>query len=997
VSGSVTPDTAAWRHAWPWLLLALGLGAHFLLFRAFVQREVAWGYPRLWDQAGVLSSTYVLRHILREHGLAHGLGLSVPWLPPQGVALPFEAALLMLVAKPARWLALAVVWLHLAAWLACLVGTLRALSRGAWWPAGLGLGLALSVASLRDFGGLADFRFDLPAACAYGAWLCLALRAQALARPRGAALAGLMAGYLVTLRHIAVVYLVSTLVAFAALEGLAAWRGAAPARARLRGIVCCLGVLALSAGPLLAWRWPVLRAYYWWGHVEAGQAHAALLGIHDATTAWLYYPRSLLHDHVGPAFGLLALFSLSALALVRRRAQQGEPPLGGNPGDLAAGARLLACAVLTPIVALMADSAKSPIVAGVVMPALVLLLCMPALRVARGAPTAAALQSLRALGAGALFIGLLFQVTWLRGAGPLQPRAEVAAVTDLYLEAARLCLERGQMNPVLLLDDSSEYHVPTILTALAYERYGRLIVPLTPVGFPPQLAVEPKALRATLGDADLALLSRGRAGPAFPYSASLRPYRADLDAVVARHFAHVGTAPLATGALELWARPQARLLQPVVRPVPGWEWIERRHGLVVELPTRALRVRPVLSIQGRGQLHLLGGDLGLVRGSLRLSDGRAWSVPVRTQVDGERYALRVELSSDDLARLDAPETTGPVVQVRFDFARGFRPSEVGLGPDTRELVTASPTRVELLRGSATLGDNGPRGGWPELAPAGPFGACMPSATATATARPPAPASGAGARAATLLWQDEDGRVLVWLLRAGRCVARGLEPAPAPWQRLVGVLDSADDGRATLLFQERDTGQLAQATLDESHGLRLTAEPVTLPGLVTPVAWQPAGIGDVDGDGRREVVGTDATGALLAFSLGRARLTPGPRLDPARPGPGWHLTAVIDIDGDEHADLLFVNMVSGRLVVWLMGPGGRRRAGLGIEPALPPQGFRLVGAQSATTGRGAGLVFQREQESAPALELWRLDAAGRRIESVRLPLSESAGWRVAAWR
>lgn len=992
------PGVRRWGRALPWLLIGLGLGAHFLAFRAFVLREVAWGYPRLWDQAGVLAATYTVHHVLREHGLVGGLGLASMWTPPQGVLLHLEAALLMRVVGPSRLAALAILWLHVAAFLVLLAGTLRRLARGAWWPAMLGLGLMLAVASLRGFGGLADFRFDLSATCAYGAFLCLALRARTLAQPRGAALAGLMAGYLVALRHIAGVYVLLTLTALALLELRRAWRGPhadrQAARQRLRGVAWCLGTLALCAGPLLAWRLPSLRAYYWWGHVEAGAAHAALAGVHDATAAWLYYPGSLLADHAGPTFGVLALASLVIPGLARRHAASRQASIPHDAhDDLNAGRRLLLCALLMPLAALSADTAKSPIVAGVVMPAVVLLSCLPALRLARDTMSRTWHVAAYALGTSVLLTGLGFQFAWLRGPGPLQPRAESAAITDLYLAAARLCLERGQVNPVMLVDDASEYHVPAILTTLAYERYGRLIIARTPVGFPPQKRVDPVALRTTLGDADLALLSRGTAGPLFPYSQSLARYRADIDSVVARQLAPVTRAALASGPLELWAQPHPRLLLPVVPPVPGWAWIERQQGLVIEIPTRALRARPALLVQGRGRLDLLGGNFGDVRATLRLPDGRTWNVAASARVHGERYTLRAELAGGDLARLENTPARGQVVQIRFDFARSFRPSERGLGADSRELVTANPTHIELVRGSATATAEDATAPWPDLQPSAGLGVCAPGAvahTARAARRPSGDLDGDGHP--DLLWQDDRGRLLAWSLRDKRCLALRGERALSTWQRPVGVLDVDGDGRAELLFQDHDTGQLEQSALEGSQDLRI-GEPTALGGMPVPRGWQAVGLGDVDGNGRSDVVGVDATGTLRALSIVGMRLEQGPRLDPPHPSPGWRLVSVFDLDGDGRADLLFGNEVSGRLVAWLMGAGGRRLAGLWVGPAPQPEGFRVAAAWSASGRESATLVLQRTREPAPALELWRLDARGRCTEVTRLPLANGAAWRV----
>lgn len=542
-----------------WALVGLALLGQYVLFRGYVEREIAWGYPRLWDQAALLAKAYSVHDVWQRDGGAVGLATAWSQRPVNGALVLFEVVPLMRLLGPSRLTALSLNFLHYALFQVALVAALRRLAPG-WTAAALGLGLWLALRGPSGFGGLFDFRLDFMALCLQGLWLCLALRCDSLARPRGLPAAAALAAALGLLRHITLAYTTATLLAFAVVELLVGRGAGGQGRARARGALAVLGLLGLVGGPVLWLGRSQLRAYYWVGHVEKGEELARWVGIATRLDAWLYYPRSLRDDHLG-ALGL-ALVALALLAgagvwsLSRRRLR---PAPGLPPDDLGAAARLLGCATLCPLAVLSLDTAKSPIVAGLVLPALVLLATLPAVFLLRHAGGRRALPALAAL---TLAAGLGHTVSWLRGPGPLNVEAaDSRAITSLHETIARLAIERGWPRPLVLVGSSEEYTVRWNTSVVAFERYGRLIEPRLPLGGLPWTPVTEEQFRRHIGLIQMAFVAREPPAPGLslpPFDQSMAQLRPLVLATCEREFLSAGRFRIHGKVIELFVRPERR-------------------------------------------------------------------------------------------------------------------------------------------------------------------------------------------------------------------------------------------------------------------------------------------------------------------------------------------------------------------------------------------------------------------------------------------------------
>ncbi len=971
-----------------WLTLALLLAAQYVLFRAAVEREIAWGYPRMWDQAGFLSQVYGFDDVARREGLGAALGQAWHGRFPQGMLMPFLAVPLLAGLGASRLNALTLIFLHHALLQVLIVALLRRLTGGFTAPA-LAIGLLLASQSPAHWGGLFDFRLDFMAQCLYGVWLLAALQSDTFARRRGALVAGAVGGLLVLLRYVALAYTLGTLAAFAFVELLVS-RGEAR-RARLRGLAWSTALLVAVAGPVLFASRAHLRAYYWAGHVEQGATLAAAAGIHTRAQAWGYYPRSLAVEHAGTLYLTLAALLVCGGAFALRAARAGRAP--SLPAcDLGAAARLLGCAALVPISILMLDTAKSPIVVGVTVPALSLLLVWPAVALLRQG------RATRALGAAAALVlaaGAAHHARFLRAPGPLRddwPTHREA--TRLHELLARVSIEQGWRRPIMLFDSLREDALPWSTAVLAYERYGQLIDPLVPLGGSPWQAVTGEQIASLLQHAHFIVVAQGtprRLPDDAAFERSVATQRARIAAACRAEFVRLDSFEVGPRSLAVWARAAPVIVDPQVPEREGWTWITRAGGLTVQASSLLLRARPRLRLDGLGRLEWVGGRLPPARAQLLIEGREPRVLAVEAASLGQRYALRVTLTP---SWLDG----APSARVRFDFERGFRPSEVGLSDETRELVTATPQRARLQRASddeQSLRD--------ELSPGLPPVALADAGPCTLVTRRPRPQ----ARAATgdfdgdgesdlLLRSEGEGRLRAWFLEHARCAAQAeFDPQPGAEWRVAAAADFDADGRTDLALQDDSNGQVTFWRLGGATGTQRLGEPLEL--VPRPQRMLRLGAaGDADADGRPDLLFERAGGlSVEVWTLDGTR-----RRDVIRPAPDsaglrWVSAGAFDVDGDGRLDLLWQNPFTRRLVVWWLGPGGVRRDGRFTTPDTPEPGTTLGALVGRTPRQEALLAWARERPA--SVELWRLGRGARRQRIERLRVDAWRGWRLAGPR
>lgn len=511
---------------WVWAAVGLALGAHWLLFAAYVRREVAWAYPPNYDQTAFLQLAYATYGRFVQDGFWRALGHTLATLPPTGALLHLEAALAFALMRPSRLAALSVNWLHFAVLQLAVVSTVRA-RFGGWRLPALAFGLVWSLATPFYYaGGLDDFRLDFAAFCLYGTFVTLAVRSDLFRRHGWALAAGATGTLCVLTRSLTSVYLGGVMTVWLAATAARLLRASGPAeradrRRQMGGALLCAGWLVLVALPSLVVRARSLWNYYVVGHVTGVEraVRQAESGITTSLDALAYYPESLLTHHAGPTFLWLAVLALVVLAVVRR-------PAAGAPRDPRGFAPdapwFVALSLLVPYAVLTADSAKSVVVGGLLATPLLWGVLLGAAALARAARPAAF-----AVAAGGVLVGgVAFQITHLRGPStslfPPEARREVAR---LHADVARVVRANGWSTTRILADRKRDY-VPATAVA-AYEADGTSLDLVYPMGY---VVWEPTAQQVdeALAESQIVIVTLEPPPPhwTYPYDrmlAALRP------------------------------------------------------------------------------------------------------------------------------------------------------------------------------------------------------------------------------------------------------------------------------------------------------------------------------------------------------------------------------------------------------------------------------------------------------------------------------------------
>jgi hypothetical protein len=171
--------------------------------------------------------------------------------------------------------------------------------------------------------------------------------------------------------------------------------------------------------------------------------------------------------------------------------------------------------------------------------------------------------------------------------------------------------------------------------------------------------------------------------------------------------------------------------------------------------------------------------------------------------------------------------------------------------------------------------------------------------------------------ADLVWQNSnDGTTSAWLMRGKDVLGASVlnySPVNPSW-KIRGIADLNGDGKADIVWQH-DAGWLAVWLM---NGYTATATLyLSVPRMVDR-SWVIAGAGDVNSDGRADLVWQNqADGRLGVWLMNGATVIDQRTLSTFTADLNWKIHGVGDVSGDGVADLLWQNEATGALGVWYL--------------------------------------------------------------------------------
>lgn len=173
----------------------------------------------------------------------------------------------------------------------------------------------------------------------------------------------------------------------------------------------------------------------------------------------------------------------------------------------------------------------------------------------------------------------------------------------------------------------------------------------------------------------------------------------------------------------------------------------------------------------------------------------------------------------------------------------------------------------------------------------------------------------------IVWQDDNGQAVVWLMNGANVTASiAIGTANGAEWNIRQVADLNEDGHADLVWQNHE-GQAVEWLLTKTNFATRFASIGGANGSNWSIVTNNENKtqGDLDGDGRADLVWADANGQAVLWRMNGANVIAGEKIGDSL-GADWHLRSSDDISGDGLADLIWQN-AQGQTVAWIMHDNG----------------------------------------------------------------------------
>lgn len=662
-----------------YFVLSSMLILEYLLFRNYVLRELAWGYPQHFDQTVYLSESYYLY----EKILAGEWAAVFAFLQnaSTGILLQLERAVFFLFFGASRLSALTVNFIYLAAAQCAIFFLLKSLTKNiAISLMAFGLVLVPNTVFL-TIGGLPDCRLDWVAYCLFLIFLGAVIKSNVFLTKRWSLVCASIAALLILHRFIYLVFIFAGIaIFFIVIVAFYCWRCLPKdvCGMRLRNMVLfSIATISLTL-PFLALAWHHFFAYYYSNNLgPIRHAWAEIVGIKDWVGHLTFYPQMFFAYHMGNAVLLLGIFVILALLAMRKFVK----PTGNFVYPYQEGALFLFFSLFAPLLILTINTAKNFCLTNIFVAAVLWLFILTVIYLARAIDGSS--RFFNTLSAIALLIGFsCYAMKFGAHADTFVEKQDRQQVVKMYADIGRHCQQEEISRPLVsFFDNIVDYYVARLVNIVHYEQTGHLIEAERRSGIH---AVTKDDLVRNLDASDVVVFnpeSVCRPDSPYPFERTITQFRPLFEEKI-KKMAKLGNYSFFGKHIEVYTRPRANFL--ITGISGGWLLPDTTR---LRIPADVARRTSVAIISGEGVPSYVKG-LSMSISADDFSQSRVGMTSVML-MDEARYAIYWawdERQQDE----DKP------LSIHLQFDKYFIPKDLGINEDTRKLVLPAPQRKEAL-------------------------------------------------------------------------------------------------------------------------------------------------------------------------------------------------------------------------------------------------------------------------------------------------------------
>jgi hypothetical protein len=184
----------------------------------------------------------------------------------------------------------------------------------------------------------------------------------------------------------------------------------------------------------------------------------------------------------------------------------------------------------------------------------------------------------------------------------------------------------------------------------------------------------------------------------------------------------------------------------------------------------------------------------------------------------------------------------------------------------------------------------------------------------------------------------------------------------PALRYIGLGDFDPNPRTDVAWASNGGGHATLWT--DSNG---TLSQFAVPGGAMGAEWTAFGVGDVNGDGKSDLLWTNTSGQVAVWELNGPNLI-GFGVPAGQMGAEWHVAAVGDFNGDHKSDLLWVSN-TGQAAVWTMN--GTTLGAFGVSNGAMGTEWSVIGTADFNHDGREDVVWEN---TSGTVDIWEMNGA-----------------------